>query len=143
MRVGGTPQGSLWWENWVLMMPSSLSFCCLCLCLPLVIWLSLVLVGLAVSDFGSSLLHACVSVFLEDQFSLGGIWVWRAVAQCQLWDTYGNWYDPVPGHSLAPMSLLGQEFEQKCLSHLCSQVCQHSWETSSFLVGPGYGQLCS
>ncbi|EDL35653.1 mCG148215 [Mus musculus] len=26
-------------------------------------------------------------------------------------------------------SLLGQEFEQKWWSHLCSQVCQHSWET--------------
>ena len=35
-------------------------------------------------------------------------------------------------------SLLGQEFEQKWWSHLCSQVCQHSWETSSL---PGYGEL--
>ena len=40
-------------------------------------------------------------------------------------------------------SLLGQEFEQKWWSHLCSQVCPHFWETSSFLVGPGHGKLCS
>ena len=39
-------------------------------------------------------------------------------------------------------SLLGQEFEQKWWSHLCSQVCQHSWETSSLLVGFGYRELC-
>jgi hypothetical protein len=39
------------------------------------------------------------------------------------------------------MSLLGQEFEQKWWCHLCSQVCQHSWETSSLLVGSGYGEL--
>ena len=51
------------------------------LTLPLDIWLSLVLAGLAVSDGGLSLLQACVSVFLEVQFFLGGIWVWRAVAQ--------------------------------------------------------------
>ena len=49
--------------------------------LPLDTWLSLVLVGLAVSDCGLSLLQACVSVLLGDQFSLGGIWIWRAVVQ--------------------------------------------------------------
>jgi hypothetical protein len=38
-------------------------------------------------------------------------------------------------------SLLCQDIEQKCWSHLCSQVCQLSWETSSLLVGPGYGDL--
>ena len=38
-------------------------------------------------------------------------------------------------------SLLGQEFEQKWWSYLCSQVCQHSWETSSLLVVFGYGVL--
>ena len=31
-------------------------------------------------------------------------------------------------------SLLGQEFEQKWWSYLCSQVCRHSWETSSLLA---------
>ena len=43
------------------------------LCLPFAIWLSLVLAGFAVSDCGLSLLQACVSVLLGDQFSLGGI----------------------------------------------------------------------
>jgi hypothetical protein len=38
-------------------------------------------------------------------------------------------------------SLLCQEFEQKSWSHLCFQVCQHSWEISSLLVGPVYGEL--
>ena len=51
--------------------------------LPLAIWLYLVLAGLAVSDCDLSLLQACVSVLLEDQFSLGGIWIWRSVAQDQ------------------------------------------------------------
>ena len=54
------------------------------LLLPLTSWLSLVLAGLAVSDCGLSLLQACVSVLLGDQFSLGGIWVWRAMTQVQL-----------------------------------------------------------
>ena len=53
--------------------------------LPLAIWLSLVLAGLAVSDCGLSLLQACVSVLPGDQFSQGGIWVWRAVVQGKLW----------------------------------------------------------
>ena len=39
------------------------------------------------------------------------------------------------------VSLLGQEFEQKWWSYLCSQVCQHSWETSSLPVVFGYGAL--
>jgi hypothetical protein len=34
-------------------------------------------------------------------------------------------------------SFLGQEIEQKWWFCLCSQVCQHSWETSSLLVGLG------
>jgi hypothetical protein len=49
--------------------------------LPLAIWLSLLLAGLAVSDSGLSLLQACVSVLLVDQFSPGGVWIWRALAQ--------------------------------------------------------------
>ena len=43
------------------------------------------LAGLAVSNYGLSPLQTFVSVFLGDQFSLGGIWVWSAVAQDQLW----------------------------------------------------------
>jgi hypothetical protein len=30
--------------------------------------------------------------------------------------------------------LLGQESEEKCWSYLCSQICRHSWETSSLLA---------
>ena len=64
--------------------------------LPLTIWLSLVLAGL-VSDCGLFLLYACMSELLGDQFSPGGIWVWRAVAQVQLQlqDTNANCNDPV------------------------------------------------
>ena len=69
--------------------------------LPLAIWLSLVLPGLAVSDCSLSVLHACVLVLLGDQFSLGEIWVWRAVAQ--LWGAEGKQKDPFPGCSLVPV----------------------------------------
>ena len=40
-------------------------------------------------------------------------------------------------------SFLGQVFKQKWWTHLCFQACPHSWETSSFPKGPGYGELCS
>ena len=106
--------------------------------LPLAIWLSLVLAGLAVSDCGLSLLQACVSVLLGDQFSLGGIWVWRAVAQGQLQAQMET--RRIPSQA-APQFLcsggnggwflLGQILEQ-WWSHLCSQECQHSWETLLF-----------
>ena len=72
--------------------------------LPLAIWLSLVLAGLAVSDCGLSLLQACVSVLLGDQFSQEEIQVWRAVAQGQFWGADRNRKDPVPGCSLIPVS---------------------------------------
>ena len=72
--------------------------------LPLDIWLSVVLAGLAVSDCGLSLLQACVSVLLGDQFSPGGIWVWRAVAQGQLQGADGNQKDPVLDCSLVLVS---------------------------------------
>jgi hypothetical protein len=38
-------------------------------------------------------------------------------------------------------SVLGQEFEEKWWSYLCSQVCRHFWETSSLLAVFGYGPL--
>ena len=109
--------------------------------LPFTIWLSLVLAGLAVSDCGLSLLQACVSELLGDQFSPGGIWVWTAVVQVLLWSADRNQKDPAPGCPLVPVSewLLGQEFEQKWWSYLCSQVSQHSWETRSLLTVFGYG----
>jgi hypothetical protein len=72
--------------------------------LTLTIWLSLVLAGLAVSNCGVSLLKACVLLLLRDQFSLGRIWVWRAVAQGQLLGADRNQKDPVPGCSLVPVS---------------------------------------
>jgi hypothetical protein len=37
-------------------------------------------------------------------------------------------------------SFLGQEFEQKWWSYLCSQVCQHSWETSFLPAVFVYGE---
>ena len=54
--------GSLWWDNWVLLMPWILVL--MFLPLPFAIWLSLVFAGLAVSDCGLSLLQASVSVLL-------------------------------------------------------------------------------
>ena len=72
--------------------------------LPLTIWLSLVLDGFAVSYCGLSLLQACASVLKGEQFSLGEIWVWRAVAQDQLRGADGNWKDPVPGCFLVSVS---------------------------------------
>jgi hypothetical protein len=38
-------------------------------------------------------------------------------------------------------SLLGQEFEQKWWSYLCSQACLHSWETCFVLAVFEYGTL--
>ena len=72
--------------------------------LPLDIWLSLVLAVLAVSDCGLSLLQACVSVLLRDQFFLGGLWVWRAMAQGQLLGAEGDQKDAVPSCFLVPES---------------------------------------
>ena len=43
-------------------------------------------------------------------------------------------YGPVGGG----WSLLGQEFDKKWWSYKCSQVCQHSWETSSLLEVIGF-----
>ena len=68
------------------------------------ICLSLMLAGLAVSDCGLSLLQASVSVLLEDQFSLGDIYVWRPVVQGQLWYKDRRQKDPVPSCSLVPVS---------------------------------------
>ena len=73
------------------------------LALQLVIWLSMVLASLAVSDCGLSFLQACVSEVLGDQFSPGEIWVWIAVAQGLLLGADRKWKDPVPGSSLVPV----------------------------------------
>ena len=72
--------------------------------LPFATWLNLVLASLAVSECGLSLLQACVSVLLGDQFTLGGIWVWRALVQGQLWCIDRDQKDPVHSCSLVPVS---------------------------------------
>ena len=59
---------------------------------------------LAVSDCDLSLLQACVSVLLEGQISQGGICIFSAMAQGQLWDADRNLKDPVSGSSLVPVS---------------------------------------
>ena len=116
----------------------------------LAIWLSLVLASLVVSDYGFSVLQAYVSVLLGDKFSPGGIRVWRAVAQVssgtQIWKLEGSCPRLFLGsffQMALGVPLLGQEFEQKWWSHLCSQVYQLCWKTSSLPEGPGYGELCS
>ena len=87
-----------WWCQVALVSVAYMS-----LPLPLAIWLSLSLAGLANSDCGLSFLQACVSVLLGDQFSLGEIWVFRAVAQGQLQYVDGNWKNPAPGCSYIPV----------------------------------------
>ena len=62
--------------------------------MPLAIWLSLVLVGLAVSGWSLSLLWACkpVSVLLGDQFSSGRVCaqkVWNCLAPRCKWQPEG------------------------------------------------------
>jgi hypothetical protein len=62
------------------------------------------LAGLAVSDCGLSLLQACVSALLGDEFFPGGIWVWIAVALGQLSVADRNQSVPVPVLFLDPVS---------------------------------------
>ena len=69
---------------------------------PFTIWLSLIFTDFPVSVL--SLLQASVTVFLRDQFSLGGIQLWRAVVQGQLWGADRKQKNPVPGWSLVPVS---------------------------------------
>jgi hypothetical protein len=113
--------------------------------LPLDIELSLVLAVLAVSDCGLSLLQPCVLVLLEDQFSWGGIWVWRAVAQGQLQGVDRNQKIPVSGCSLVLVSrwLWAGPSWARNLSRSCgfTYAQRHSWETSSLLAVFGYGVL--
>jgi len=117
-------------------MPSGLGFCCLGFCPCLAICLSLLLSGLAVSDSGLTLLQACVSALLGDQLSPRGMW---AEAQSQL---------RVPtetGRIFFQTALFWELWmgtsEDKCSSYLCSQVCQHSCETSFLPARSGYREL--
>ena len=56
----------------------------------------------------------------------------------------GNWKDPVPGCSYVSVfcGLQVGPSEQKRWFYLCSQACQHSFETHSLLVVFEYGVLC-
>ena len=87
------------------------------------------------------------STLLGEQLSPEGIWIWSAVAQDQLqaqMETRRILSPAIPWFLCSDgsgRSLLGQEFEQKWWSYLCSQVCQHSWETGSLTVVFGYEEL--
>ena len=117
------------------------------LCLPFAIWLSLVLAGLAVSDCGLSFLQAWVSTPGRPALSGGNLGMescgtgsapghrWKLEGSCPL-----LFLGPCVLMALG-RSLLGQEFEQKWWYHLCSQVCQHFWETSSLSEGFRYREL--
>jgi hypothetical protein len=99
--------------------------------LPLVIWLSLVLAGLAVFDYCFSLLQVCVSVLL---FSPGGIWVWRTVAQGQLGDADGNQKNPVLYCSLVPFVFVGDHTVRKS---------SHPEKQNGLVLGAGHHSLLS
>jgi hypothetical protein len=96
-------QGSLWWKNWVLMMPSGLCFCCLCYAFhPLVIsgvswscclWLWLVLP-----------ISLCVSTPGRPVLSGRNLGMECCVVQDQLCVANRSQKDPVPSWSLVPMS---------------------------------------
>lgn len=60
----------------------------------------------------------------------------------RLWNSDGNQKDPSTDCSPVPVSRGPQmgPSEQKWWSYLCSQSCEHSWDTSSFLEFE-YGQL--
>lgn len=79
---------------------------------------------------------------VEEEFGFGELW-YRVRSGCRLkpegschWFLLGSYILSAPC-----WSLLVQVFEQKWWSYPCSQVCQHFWETSSLLVGFGYGEL--
>jgi hypothetical protein len=105
-----------------------------CLCLTFAICLSLVLAGLAVSDRGSSVLQACVSVLSGRNLGMESCGT-RSALRCRQKPELSC--PQLILHSCVMMALrvflLGQEFEEKWLSYLCLQVFRHSWEISSLL----------
>jgi hypothetical protein len=137
-------QCSLWWENWVVMTPSSLGFCCLYSCPCLSPSGLLMLVGLAISDCGLSFLQAWVSVLLWDQVLSRR---YLGTECCVTGSAPGSRKKPEGScpwlflgfYVLIALveSLLGQEFEQKWWSYLYPQEWQLSWETSSLQVTYG------
>ena len=119
-------------------------------------------VGLAVSDCGLSVLQTCVSVLLEDLFSLCMQVCrhsWKTSSLVVLFVYVALWHrissgtgvgvadrnqkTPVPGCSWVIVSsgFRTGSSEQQGLSYLCSQASPHSWEVSYLPVPPGYGAL--
>ena len=128
-------------------MPSSLGFLLLMfLPLPLAIWLSLVLAGLSVSDCVLSLLQACVTpgrLVLSGK-NLGNKGYGTGSALGCRWKPEGSRPRLCLGSCVLIAlagSLLGQDFEQKLWSYLCSQVHWCSWEFNFFLMVFGYASL--
>ena len=133
-------------SRWPDTTPSSFGFCFKVLHLPRAIWLSLVLAGLAVSDCGLSLLQACVTpgrLVLSGK-NLGNKGYGTGSALGCRWKPEGSRPRLCLGSCVLIAlagSLLGQDFEQKLWSYLCSHGWQLSWETCSFLAVFGYGAL--
>ena len=120
------------------MMPSSLVFCCLCSCPCLLpsgyLWSQLVLLSRSVSC--SSCKPVCqysgVTRYILEEFGYGELWH-RVSSRVQM-ETRRILSWTVP-QFLCPDGSgqvhLGQAFEKKWWSYLCSQVYKHSWETRS------------
>jgi hypothetical protein len=116
--------------------------------LALVIWLSLVLVGFAVSECGLSLpISLCVSTPgrpVSPGRNLGMESCGTGSAQGCRWKPEGSCLQSFLGSCILRAlggPFLGQEFEQKWWVYWCSQVCQHSWEASCLSVGLGCREL--
>lgn len=87
--------------------------------------------------------HSCETSSFQVEFVYGELWH-RVSSGCR-WNPE-RFYPQLLLSSCVLIrapggSLLGQVFEQKWCSHLCSQVCLHSWKTSFFQVGFGYEEL--
>jgi hypothetical protein len=128
-------------------MPSSLGFVLLIfLPLPLAIWLSLMLAGLSVSDCVLSLLQVCVTpgrLVLSGK-NLGNEGYGTGSALGCRWKPEGSCLRLFLGSCVLialGMSPLGQDFEQKLWSYLCSQVRWRSWEFNSLLKVFRHGSL--
>jgi hypothetical protein len=129
-------------------MPSSLGFCCLCSFLA---FCHLVISGVSWSCcfwlWFVPPVSLCVSTPRRpvlsgrnlgmQSYGTGSAQGFRQKAECSCpWFFLGSFLlIAVDG------SLLGQVFEKKWWSYLCSEVCQHSWETSFRLVVLGFGRL--
>jgi hypothetical protein len=95
-------QDLLWWEKWVLVVPSSLFLLVRFLCLPFAVWLTLVLHVLAVSGWSLFLLwvYKPMSALLGDQLSPRGTCVQRVLEQPKVWVQMAKWKIPGPAAPL-------------------------------------------